>query len=196
MKSELKKRQVVLIAKTIKGTSFVGLRNYESSSSGEVSNQTILVGIDYSKVLQNDLNVLRLKKDEIFAELSKEISAELLAQAYDNVLSSLVKRTASEEEKEALRLANDKTIILSDAQSNAYSTLAKGVRLHQESNTIHISGLAIRKEVLVKGEYKETKSRDLTIAQERIKKFCEFKELKFRNFKFNNGEVKIQGVTI
>ena len=196
MKSELKKRQVVLIAKTIKGTSFVGLRNYESSSSGEVSNQTILVGIDYSKVLQNDLNVLRLKKDEIFAELSKEISAELLAQAYDNVLSSLVKRTASEEEKEILRLANDKTIILSDAQSNAYSTLAKGVRLHQESNTIHISGLAIRKEVLVKGEYKETKSRDLTIAQERIKKFCEFKELKFRNFKFNNGEVKIQGVTI
>ena len=53
--------------KNIKGTSFVGVKNYENKE-GEISNQTFLVGInyenllktDYDKLLNFDLSTLRL----------------------------------------------------------------------------------------------------------------------------------------
>ena len=45
-------------------------------------------------------------------------------------------------------------------------------------------------------EYKETKSRELTIIQNKIKKVCEFKQDKSRNFIFDKAEVQLQGITV
>ncbi len=195
MKSLVENLGLVLVAKTIKGTSFVGINNYENKQ-GEVSNQTIVAGITYENCLVNDFKTLQEKQNEIFETLGKEFSAELLETAYKNVYASLEKRLSSEEVKEALRQQNDKTILLSDAQKDAYVHITKGIKVNKETNQIHVFGLVVRKKVLKAIEYKQTNSRELTIAQNKIKKFCEFKQDKYRSFIFDKAEVKLQGVTI
>ena len=192
---ETQTNSVVAVAKTIKSTSFVGVRNYENKQ-GEISNQTILAGISYENCLLNDFKVLQEKQKEVFVILQNEFSKEVIEKAYQNVFTSLEKRLSSEEVKDALRLENDKTINLSDGQINAYKHLAKGVKMNKETLQIHIFGLVVKKTILQPIEYKETKSRELTIVQNKIKKLCNFKQDKYRTFIFDNSEIKMQGVTL
>jgi hypothetical protein len=195
MQNSVKNSVVVAVAKTIKSTSFVGIRNYENKQ-GEISNQTIIAGITYENCLLNDFKVLQEKQNEVFETLQKDYSNELILKAYENLYNSLEKRLSSEEVKEALRLQNDKTIALSDAQIDAYTHLAKGVKLNKETLQIHIFGLVVRKQVVKPIEYKQTNSRELTIVQNKIKKLCEFKQDKYRNFIFDKAELKMQGITL
>lgn len=195
MKTLVENLGLVLVAKTIKGTSYVGIRNYENKQ-GEVSNQTIIAGITYENCLVNDFKVLQEKQNEVFETLQKDFPIELIETAYKNVYTSLEKRLSSEEVKEALRQQNDKTIMLSDAQKDAYVHITKGIKVNKETNQIHVFGLVQRKTILKATEYKETKSRELTIVQNKIKKLCEFKQDKYRSFIFDKAEVKIQGITI
>lgn len=195
MENSVKNAVVVAVAKTIKGTSFVGIKNYENKQ-GEVSNQTIVAGITYENCLVNDFKVLQEKKDFIFETLQKMHSKELIETAYNNVFTSLEKRLSSEEEKEALRLENDKTIKASDAQINAYKHIAKGIKENKETLQLHIFGLVVKKTILQPIEYKKSNSRELTIVQNKIKKLCDFKQDKYRNFIFEKAEVRLQGVTI
>ena len=195
MKTLVENLGLVLVAKTIKGTSFVGINNYKNKE-GEVSNQTIVAGITYENCLLNDFKALQEKQKEVFEVLGKEFSAELLETAYKNVYTSLEKRLSSEDVKEALRQQNDKTIALSDAQKNAYVHITKGIKVNKETNQIHVFGLVVRKKVLVPIEYKQKNSRELTLAQNKIKKLCEFKQDKYRSFVFEKAQVKMQGVTI
>ena len=195
MTTSTKNSVLLAVAKTIKGTTFVGVRNYENKQ-GEISNQTIVAGITYENCLLNDFKVLQEKQNEIFETLQKNYPIELIETAFKNVYNSLEKRLSSEEVKEALRLENDKTIALSDAQKNAYLHLAKGVKLNKETLQIHIFGLVVKKTILQSIEYKETKSRELTIVQNKIKKLCQFKQDKYRNFIFDKAELKLQGIEI
>lgn len=190
-----KNSSLLATAKSIKGTTFVGLRNY-TNSQGETSNYTLLVGINFENVLKNDMKSLIENKKAMIVELSKNHSLEMINKAYDNVYNSLNKRLADEETKEALRANNDKTINQSDAQKDAYHHIAKGVKLHVDTLQIHIFGLVVRKTVLEPIEYKTVNSRELTIAQNRIKKFCNFKQEKYRTFIFNQADVKMQGIEL
>lgn len=195
MKTLVENLGLVLVAKTIKGTSYVGIRNYENKQ-GEVSNQTIIAGITYENCLLNDFKVLQENQNKVFEVLGKDYSNELIEKAYKNLYDSLEKRLSSEEVKEALRQQNDKTIMLSDAQKDAYVHITKGIKVNKETNQIHVFGLVQRKTVLKAIEYKQTNSRELTIVQNKIKKLCEFKQDKYRSFIFDKAEVKLQGVTI
>lgn len=195
MKTLVENLGLVLVAKTIKGTSYVGIRNYENKQ-GEVSNQTIIAGITYENCLLNDFKVLQENQNKVFEVLGKDHEKELIEKAYKNLYDSLEKRLSSEEVKEALRQQNDKTIMLSDAQKDAYVHITKGIKVNKETNQIHVFGLVQRKTVLKAIEYKQTNSRELTIVQNKIKKLCEFKQDKYRNYIFDKAEVKLQGVTI
>lgn len=195
MNNEIKKAVVTAVAKTIKGTAFIGVRGY-TNKEGEISNYLVIGGISYEKALEHDFNALKTKQIEVIAELEKTYSKEVITKAFTNVYESLEKRLSSEEVKEALRAQGDKTIRQSDAQSEAYITLAKGVRLHKETQQIHIFGMVAKKTVLKAIEYKATNSRELTIVQNKIKKLCEFKQDKIRTFIFDKAEIKLQGVTI
>lgn len=195
MKNPTNTQVLLAVAKTIKGTSFIGVRNYENKQ-GEVSNQTVLAGITYENALQNDFIALQDNKNTIFEELTKQHSFELVTQAYENVFTSLEKRLSSEEVKQALREQNDPTIKKSDAQIDAFIHLAKGVKLNKETEEIHIFGLVVKKEVLKKVDYKQTNSKELTIVQNKIKKLCQFRQDKYRSFIFNKAELKLQGITI
>ena len=187
--------ELLVTAKTIKGTSFVGIRTYENKQ-GEVSNYTLNAGITYENVLKNDFNSLKENQTKIIQELEKNHSIALIEQAYKEIYTSLEKRLSDEQTKEQLRAENDKTIAQSDAQINAYISLAKGVKLHKDSLQLHVFGLVVKKTILQPIEYKKTNSRELTIVKNKIEKLCEFKQSKYRTFIFNKAEVKIQGITI
>jgi hypothetical protein len=198
MKNELfsdKNVKLVVTAKTIKGTSFVGLRDY-SNAQGEVSNYTINAGISYFNVLTSDYQKLIDIQNDIVLTLKKQYPIAVVEKSYYEVLTSLEKRLSDEETKEQLRAEGDKTIAQSDAQINAYINLAKGVKLHKDTMQLHVFGLVVRKTILQPTEYKKTKSRELTIVKNKIKNLCEFKQDKYRTFIFNKSDVKMQGIEI
>lgn len=181
----------IVACKTINGTSFVGVRNY-TNSQGEVSNQTFVVGINYAKLLENDLE--KLKAFDIKPLIAK-YDKEIVSKAYNELLTSLIKRTASELEKEVLRANNDQTIKLSDAQNEAYDHIAKGLRAKDEQ--LYIYGLCVKKTVLEAVEYPKVNSQLKTIVKNEIKKLAELRETKFKQFKLGKlEELNIQGVTI
>lgn len=195
MKSSVRNSVLTAVAKTVKGTTFVGIRNYENKQ-GEVTNQTVLVGINFENVLKHDFKTLQEKQNDIFAKLEKDHKIEVVKQAYENVYKSLEKRLSDEETKEKLRLENDSTINASDAQKDAFIHIAKGVKIAKETNEIHIFGLVVKKTVLVPIQYKNVNSRELTIVQNKIKKFCEFKQDKYRTFIFDKATIKLQGIEL
>ena len=83
----------------------------------------------------------------------------------------------------------------SNGQIEAYTTIFSGVKVHNESGLLYIYGYGVSKNILVKGEYKEVKSRPLTIAKDELRKLL--KTSHFRNFSIEIGnELKASGETI
>lgn len=191
LEQKLNQVATLVACKTIKGTSFVGVRNYVNTN-GEMSNQTFIVGINYAKLLENDLE--KLKAFDI-APLIEKYDKETVTKAYSELLVSLVKRTASELDKEVLRANNDATINRSDAQSDAFINVAKGLKT--QDGCLYIYGLAVKKTVLVEGVYPSVNSALKTIVKNEIKKLANLKETKYKQFKLGNLEtLSIQGFTI
>jgi len=185
----------IVACKTINGTSFVGVRNY-TNTQGEVSNQTFLVGFNFMTMLNNDLDRLKgFNIKPLFADYDKEV----VMKAYGELITSLVKRTATEAEKEVLRANNDKTIAQSDKQQDMYNSIAPGLKEKLDEDGVkwvYISGLCVRKEILEAVEY-TTKSQVKTIVKRKIQKLAELRIAKYKMFKLGRKEeLNIQGVTI
>jgi hypothetical protein len=194
MKTQTQNNNVVAVGKTIKGTTFVGT-TYRNAQ-GELSRQLIVSGITYENLLQHDFDSLQANQNNVFSSLEKKYSVELITLAYNNLFSSLEKRLSSDETKAKLLAEKDTTIIRSQAQKDAYTHVAKGIKQHNETNEIHVFGLCVKKTILEPIEYKETKSKELTIVQNKIKKLCEFKQTKYKTFIFQQGEFKMKGLTL
>jgi hypothetical protein len=184
---------VKLIFKKIKGTSFVGIRNYTSKSSGnEVSNQTFLVGVNRTKRLQKDL--AKLKGFDLKPVIDKYGKA-VAEKAQLELIIALEKVLSSEEEKERLRAEGDSTIRRSDAQKDSYIQLANGLKMLKETEDIYVYGYMVKKTELVEGEKKEVKSQPKTKAKRMIKKLAECDDRHYRSFKVGNrATLKIQGI--
>jgi len=189
--------KTLVTAKTIKGTTFVGVRGYLNRYN-ELSNQTFLAGVSYANLLNNDL--IKLTSNEVkkkVVSLYTTNDKALVKKAYNELVTSLKKRTSSEKEKEQLRANNDKTIKLSDAQINAYTQLAKGVKINDESNEVYVFGLMVRKTKLAEGVYPVKKSQKKTIVKNAINKISDQRQAKYRMFKVGKAdEINLQGVTI
>jgi hypothetical protein len=194
MNVDVNKVATIVKVKSIKGTSFIGVRNYENKK-GEFSNQTFLVGFSYFNHLENDLNRLtNFDLKDVFAQFPNEKLT--VTKAYTEMMESLVKRTSSEVEKEKLREQNDKTIAQSDAQKNAYTFISNG--LYHKDGILYVKGLMVRKTVIgEKAEYPKVNSALKTIIKRVITKKAELKAMYFRTFILPNMEsLAIQGVII
>jgi len=177
--------------KNIKGTSFVGVKNY-TNKEGEVSNQTFLVGINYENLLKADYDKL-LNFD--LSTLKTDIDKETIKAAYTELLDSLRKRLSDETEKARLLMKGDETIVRSEAQKDAYIQLCKGLKT--QDNFLYIYGLMVRKEVVKPIEYKKVNSSAKTIAKNLIKKAADLRETKYKMFKLGKvEELHIAGITI
>ena len=182
----MKAIETIIKVKTIKGTSFVGVRNYENKH-GEVSNQTFVVGINYNNLLKADLETLK-SFDVTTIDLEK-FKANSSQPNKDKVTIEL------EEEKAKLLAKGDKTIVASVAQQNAYDSIAKGLKAKE--GALYIYGLMVKKTKLKEGAYPTVKSQPLTLAKGLVKQYANLKGNKYKQFKLGQTEeLKIQGVTI
>lgn len=190
-------KQIALIVKFIvslfanlNGTSFVGIRAYTSSTSGEVANHVVIANASYGNAVNEDLKKLDNATDADISAISEKwgFSAELIRTAIDKLATSFRKNQNPETQSAQ-----------SKGQQDAYITITPSIKLHIESGKVHIFAQHHSKDVLVEGEYKEVNSRELTLCQNAVKKYFDFRTTKFRNFivdKDQLSEVAISGEKI
>lgn len=158
-----------------KGCRFIKINGYCSKGTGEVANVLVNIGVNYGRAKQRD--ILALAK---FAPTN-----DLEIKAKSELENSLINP--------------DK--VRSEAQINAYADLFPEnpgkVRFCPNTGEISIFAHLVKKEIIEVGEYKTTKSRELTLAKNKIKKELNFATEKFRNYIVANiDQVKVNGNTI
>lgn len=73
----------------------------------------------------------------------------------------------------------------------------KGVKLHNESNTLHLYGLVVHKNVITPGVYPKKNKRPLTIAKDKLRKMLPVN--KFRQFIIKPGQlekISVENITL
>jgi hypothetical protein len=84
---------------------------------------------------------------------------------------------------------------ISKGQTEAYTILFAGVKVHNESGLIYIYGYREQKTIIEKGEYKEIKSKPLTIAKNELRKLL--RTGKFTQYAIEIGnEIRCKGETL
>lgn len=188
---------LVAVASTIKGNSISYIKEYYSKSSGKVSNYFVRLGYSLENALLSDLKTMSENYIQVIENFENDYDHKLIDLCYDEILTSLEKRTSSEEFKAKLLAENDSTMNRSKGQNEAFTTLAKGVSLHNETNQVYIVGLELNKNLVeVRNEIKPTNSSEKTILKNKIKMFLDLKETKIRRFNFDKSLISLQGLKI
>jgi len=182
----------------IKGTTYCGIRNYKSKTSGDIANYLLTIGYSNENAKKHDYQKLVEKQNEIFETLEKEFSVEVITLAYNEMLNSLEIRLSDDETKEKARKEGNTTLKRSDAQIDAYIEICNGIKINKETNQVHIFGLENRKTIVEKNpiEKKPTKSNEKTIVKRKIEKICSFRQGKIRNFILDNTQINLKNLSI
>lgn len=176
------KKEIVKAALNLKGVEFVGLENYESKTSGEVSNVVLNMGVNVQKAKEKDLETLKNFDVNLLSTENKELAKVALNELIVSAEKNLNVETATNQSK---------------GQAEAYLNLGNGLKLHIESEALHISGFAHSKTVLVEGEYKKVNKREKTLIKDEIKKVAKLRMNKYRNYIIKNmGVCNISGSKI
>ena len=179
-----------IIAKFIllNGSNFVGIRGYENSK-GEVANHVVIADFNYGNAVEKDLAKLQGATEADIQNIAKEgFSADLVKQAIQKLADSFIKNSNPE-------TASNQSI----AQKDTYTKVTNSIKIHNETGQIYIYALGHSKVVVQKGEYKEKNSRELTLAQNAVKKYFDLTTAKYRNFIVDENQlesVRITGDTI
>jgi len=127
----MKNLKTLVSVKSLKGTSFVGIKGYENSK-GEISDFTLLANISYYNMLVNDLR--KLVELDLTTLFAKYENLALVQKPYTELLDSYTKRLSDKPTKETLLALGDSTIVRSVAQSEVYVNLGNGLRINKETN--------------------------------------------------------------
>jgi len=169
--------KIILTAKTIKGNSFVGIDGYTNSNGG-VSNKTIQVGLNFDTIKLRDAIKVTNFDPKTF---NSQYPLAVIEKAKANVLKSLVNPSK----------------VHSDAQKNAYTHIAKGIKVHNETGKLYISGIQRRSHTTIPGTYKAKNQKDLTLAQNEIKEFLNLDSIKYVTLPLENtGIVNLMKISI
>lgn len=163
---------VAELSKIRPSSTFLSLNGYKNSQ-GEVADYGIVFHVSYQSLLERSVVELGayIPENDVEAQAKEE-----LLKSYETSLEKL-KTKAQEELEDAYTHFKD--------DSGNY---IKGVKLHKESGTLHLYGLVNSKKVLVPGTYKEVKSKDLTVAKNKISKSLPIS--RWRQFKISSNQVK------
>jgi hypothetical protein len=178
--------------RNLNGAKFIGINNYLSVNTHEIANFILNVNIsienakktDYERLMNcenKDLKDISLSSG-IAIDILKLSLAEMITSATKNLSPDLKDRTAQ-----------------SQGQTGAYIPLAKGVKLHTDTLEVHVFGLLISKELVLKGDnYKPTpNSSDKTLGKKAITDHLDLRTGKFRTFVLGNADnLKVNGETI
>jgi hypothetical protein len=161
------------LAKSPTGVSFVSIKGY-TNSFGEVSNNLVNVGASLTSAKFEDIETLQsldvttLGGDSI-----------LLEKARVELINSFI---APNENR-------------SQGQIDAYTIVAKGIKVHNITGKIYIFGLRNSKTIIEQGVYPIVNSKPLTLAKNTLRR--ELKSSKFTQYKLSSTSViKLNGEEI
>ena len=172
----------------LKGAKFVGINGY-TNSKGEVSNQIINCNVNITNAKKADLETLK----KFPASQLLEIATKVGANKQDALLA--VEEMIVSSEKNLSDNMEDRTA-QSQAQTDAYESLGKGIKFHKETGDLYITGFANNKTVLVEGEYKKVNSAFKTLVKKEVTKTL--KMYKFRSFRLSSvgSNLTVTGSTV
>jgi len=164
----------------IKGCSFATIKGY-TNTANEVGNHLINLGASLSNAKVKDLETMRnTNANDLFENFTFENSTmpfDIFEKAFNELQDSFV--------KVGDKLINGTTKERSNrsqAQIDAYTLINNQLKVHNEKQRLYIYALRLKKEILVKGEYKSTNKQRKTICKDYIKKALDFKTSKFTMF--------------
>jgi hypothetical protein len=158
-----KEQLIDTFSKLRPGATFVSVREYRNTHN-ELSNFGLVFHIDYSAALKRSRNIVA----------NYTVQDELHREAKSILLSSLDRRIAIEE---PIENRDEPYTHFRDANGE----WIKGIKAHEELDSLYLFGFLVHKRVLVAGEYKEVNSSPLTLAKREIEKSTPVS--RFRQFK-------------
>lgn len=159
---------------TTSGVKFVSFP-YESKGTGEVANYLLNIGVSIENLYRKDITTL--------TDLLPTLTGDHLSVAQE-ILDSL---------NESLEkgIGNNSRYVHSAENADTYTNLEgfPGVKVHNETGDIYVSGILVRKTVIVEGTYKEVKSRPRTLIKKELEKGL--RKSKYRQFAIPMGDGRI-----
>lgn len=167
---------VAELAKLRPSSTFLTLKGYRNESS-EVADFSIVFHMSYESALKRSIAAL----ESIVPEDPLEAVAK--TELIDGYNASLNKMAVTPIEE------------IDDAYTRFFDEngkYIKGVKLHTETNILHLYGLVNSKRVIIPGNYPKRNKRALTIAKDKLRKLCPVD--KFRQFKIDPSYVDVISV--
>ena len=172
----------------LNGAKFIGIKRYENSY-GEVADLSVLVNVSVENMKKNDLEKLKAITVADLNKLAEEknLNAETMHKALSELIASGEKNLSKKKE--------DRTVA-SQAQTDAYLQLTKGVRMHKETMQVYVFGMVQSKKIIIEGDYPATNKREKTICKDTIKKHFDLRSDKVRQYKVGEfDQLKVDGTT-
>lgn len=160
------------LSKLRSSATFLRLNEY-LNDAGELATYCMVFNISYKSLLQRSIQKL--------TDIST--STALMAQAKEELLRSLNSSLLKTETTEIEDIDDAYTRFFDECDN-----YIKGVKLHTETNTLHLYGTFVNKVVHRKGVYPVKNSRPLTIEKDKLRKALPIS--KFRQFKLTPQNVK------
>lgn len=152
---------------------YISINGYKNDYN-EIANHNININYKFSQINEKDIEIIN------------SITTADLRELVDSLSEKYAFLTINDFEKALYRMKNPSKV-KSDAQKDAYTYIGKGIKVHNESGRIFLSGIFRQKSIIQDGIYEEgKKSRPETIARRLIeKKFGLMKpKIKIYNFDF------------
>lgn len=133
--------------------------DYYENQFGEISRQTINLGIPREPVLRKNLARYEALQNDVarYAMIVAEHGNETTIQAFMKLMQSI-------------NTCLSGTNVYSQAQKDAYVTVTRGIKICIANGNIMLHGYPVSKIILAPGVYPEVKHRKLTLCQNSIKK--------------------------
>jgi hypothetical protein len=163
---------VTELGKLRSSSTFLTLKGYRNESS-EVADYNMVFHMSYANALQKSLDVL--KKLKTPTDLEKQAKSELM-ESFQTSLTKMATTPLEDVDDAYTRFTDD---------DGAY---IKGVKLHTNTNTLHLYGLVVHKRVVLPGNYAKKNKKPLTLAKDKMRYLTPVG--KFRQFKITPAQVE------
>lgn len=174
---------------SLKSASFIGIKNYENSH-GEIADINLLVNAKIEQAKKKDLETLKSLTDQDLQDIANTytLPVETLKVALGELIASAEKNLSENFEDRSNQ---------SKGQVDAYINLTPAVKLHKETMNLFVNGFQNSKKIIVEGEYPKTNKREKTLCKDAIKKHCDLRMNKYRQYNLGSIEnINITGDTL
>jgi NADH dehydrogenase/NADH:ubiquinone oxidoreductase subunit G len=169
-----KQEKLIETLKKITGVSFVSVTY--TNQNNETSQQTFNVGVDMKKAKEKDMKWLETLNVN---DLEVDIDKDKLEEARISLLQNL--KTPNQNRVQGIQ--------------NAFTRIGPGLEIRNETNSLYVFGLKVKKTTITEGDYKEDTRNELRKAKDYLRTLM--KSTQYRRFEVGKAfKYKVLGDVI